>query len=172
MAEPLDRTDDAALWRRWRSAGASGAAEGADPDPLLLAAYAEDRLPPDAAEAIEDWLAVNPWAGLDIVAARRAKEAALPAAPEDIVTRAAALVGAGRAEVPAFRRPAPQPRRWRLAAGWGAMAASMLVASLVGFAMGNDTLVTLAGGPLPSFSQELIDPPTGLFTGFDEDSRT
>ena len=52
------------------------------------------------------------------------------------------------------------------------MAASVLVASFVGFAMGNDTFITLAGSSAPSLSLELLDPPTGLFNGLDEDSST
>jgi len=133
----------------------------------MLAAYAERRLVPAAAEAVEDWLAANPQSVQDILSARQSREDALPAAPAAIVARAAALVGAGDAQVLAFRRP----RRWRGAVGWGAIAASMLVASLAGFAMGDNTYVTLAGSSPPSLSQELLDPPTGLFNGIDEDSN-
>ncbi len=173
MAGPLDKSDEAALWRRWRTAGATGTAVPADPDPILLAAYAEDRLPPTAAEAVEDWLAANPLAAEDIIAARRALAMPLPAASHAVIGRAAALVGvADGVSVLAFRRPSPPPRHWRDVVRIGAMAASVLVASFVGFAMGNDTFITLAGRSATSLSLELLDPPTGLFNGLDEDTST
>jgi hypothetical protein len=172
MAGPLDNSDDAALWRRWRTAGAAEPAVPSDPDALLLAAYAEDRLSPAAAEAVEEWLTVNPLAAQDIIAARRAVAMQLPVASPDVISRAAALVGvADGVSVLAFRRPSPR-RHWRDTLRIGAMAASVLVASFLGFAMGNDTFVTLAEGNGPALSLELLDPPTGLFNGLDEDSST
>jgi hypothetical protein len=173
MSGPLDPTDEAALWRRWRTYGATGSAAPADPDPILLAAYAEDRLSPAEAEAVEAWLADNPLAARDIRAARQAHVAPLPAAPREVVERASALVGAADGErVVAFRRPLPRPRHWRDSIRVGAMAASVLVASFVGFAMGNDTFVTLAGRSTQALGLELLDPPTGLFNTLDEDSNT
>lgn len=169
MAGRMDSADEAGLWRRWRLAAGDGLAAGTEPDALTLAAYAEGRLAPAATEAVEDWLAANPQIAQDILAARRVQEASLAASPEAVVARAMALVGADDALVLAFRRPAARSRRWGGAASWGAMAASILVASLAGFAMGNDTYLTLAGGSPPSLSQELLDPPTGLFNGLDED---
>jgi hypothetical protein len=166
MGGPMDSADEAGLWRCWRAATGDRLAASAEPDALLLAAYAENRLLPAAAEAVEDWLAANPQIVQDILAARRIGKGSLPMAPEAVVARAAALVGAEDPRVLAFRRP----RRWRDAVGWGAMAASLLVACLAGFAMGNDTYVTLAGGSPSSLSQELLDPPSGLFIGIDEDS--
>lgn len=166
MGGPMDSADEAGLWRCWRLAAGEESAAAAEPDALLLAAYAENRLAPAAAEAVEDWLAANPQIVQDILAARRVAKASLPVAPEAVVARAAALVAAEGAKVLAFR----PPRRWGGAVRWGAMAASLLVASLAGFAMGDDTYVTLAGGSPSSLSQELLDPPTGLFNGIDEDS--
>jgi hypothetical protein len=171
MAGPMDSADEAGLWRRWRLAVGPGPAASAEPDALMLAAYAESRLDPAAVEAVEDWLASNPQILQDILAARPIRKGPLPAASEAVIARAAALVDAGDAQMLAFRRPAARVRRWGGAVGWGAMAASMLVASLAGFAMGSDTYVTLAGSPRPSLSQELLDPPTGLFNGIDEDSN-
>jgi hypothetical protein len=169
MPGPLDRIDDPALWRRWRSAGAAGA-PAAEPDPVLLAAYAEDRLSPEAAEAIEDWLAANPAAIQDILTARRAQDAPLPGAPQATVARATALVGSGTADVLPFRRPTQ--RSWRLAANWSAMAASILVACFMGVAMGHATYTVLASGSVDSLGQDLIDPPMGYLSNFDEDSST
>jgi hypothetical protein len=172
MPGPLDRQDDAAIWRRWRSAAAMGAAR-AEPDALALAAYAEGRLSETDAEAIEDWLALNPAATEDVVLARRAEAVASPAASAAVIARAAALVGAG-AEVLAFRRPAPSRRSWRLAASWSAMAASLVMACVLGYTVGHDAGIyaTLARGSSTALGQELLDPPTGLFNGLDEDSST
>jgi hypothetical protein len=173
MAGPLDNSDDAALWRLWRTTGAADPAVPSDPDALLLAAYAEDRLSPAAAEAVEEWLAVNPLAAQDIIAARRAVAMELPVASPAVISRAAALVGvADGVSVLAFRRPSPPQRHWRDALRIGAMAASVLAASFVGFAMGTNTFVTLAAGNGTALSLELLDPPTGLFNGLDEDSST
>jgi len=160
MAGPRDRTDEAALWRGWRSASASVDAAGAEPDALLLAAYAEDRLPEQAVEAIENWLAAHP-------------EGVADASPA-VVARAAALVAEGDAQVLPFRRPRPVGRMasWRAAALWSGMAASLLVTSLIGFTLGNSAYLTLAGGASPAFGQELFDPPTGLFNSLDEEPST
>jgi hypothetical protein len=171
MAEPMDSADEAALWRRWRFAAGDGSAASAEPDVMMLAAYAEDRLGDDAAAVVETWLADNPQSVRDVLAARQMREAALPAASEAVMARVAALIGGGEAEILPFRRPTPRLRHWRGAVGWGAVAASLLVASLAGFAMGNDTYATLAGGSTVSFGQELLDPPGGLFNGMDEDSN-
>jgi anti-sigma factor RsiW len=169
MAGPMDSADEAALWRRWRQATSDGAAAAPEPDAMMLAAYAEDRLEDDAAAMVEAWLADNPQSVRDVVAARQMRAAALPPASEALVARAVALAAGGEAEILPFRRPTPRPRSWRGAVGWGAMAASLLVASLAGFAMGNDTYATLAGVTNASLGQELMDPPVGLFNGIDED---
>jgi hypothetical protein len=169
MAGPIDRTDEAVLWRRWRSAAASDAAAMTEPDPLLLAAYAEHRLAPEAAEVVEDWLAAHPEAITDILAARRAADAP-PAAPQPVLARAAALVVASDGQVVAFR-PAPRRADWSTAIRWGAMAASILVTSLLGFTLGNDTYANFASANGRTLVQELLDPPTGLFV-LDEDQNT
>lgn len=171
MAGPMDGTESAALWQRFRSAARRQPESEAEPDPLLLAAYAENRLPPDQAEAVEDWLATHPDAISDLLAARQADETASPAPSDAILKRAMRLVAAGDASILPFpgRRSAP---RLRVMATWGAMAASILVTSLVGFALGNDTYSYLTSAPAPAVSQDLLDPPTGLFYGFDEDQST
>jgi hypothetical protein len=168
MAEPTGSPEQAALWRRWCEAAATaGEPTAAEPDALTLAAYAEDRLSAEGVEAVEDWLALNPQVAGDILAARRAETPASAAAPEAVIARAAALVGGG-AQILPFRAQTARPS-WRNAIAWGAMAASILIASLVGFAMGNNTYATLIDGSSVSLSQELLDPPTGLFNA-DEDS--
>src|SRR5260370_36795949 len=112
MAGPRDRTDEAALWRRWRSASASVDAAGAEPDALLLAAYAEDRLPEQAAEAIEYWLAAHPEGVADVLAARRAVRAESLAAPPPVVSRAASPFASGYARVLPFLGPSVSRGCW------------------------------------------------------------
>lgn len=170
MVEPLNGKDELGLWRRWRSAAASSSA-GAEIDALTLAAYAEDRLLPETIGAVEEWLAANPDAVADVLAARRAARQALPEAPAAVAARAAALVEMGDAQVLSFR-PQARMRSWRVAVRWGAMAASIVIVSFVGFALGNEAYVSLAGGAPLTFSQELLDPPAGLFNNADEDGST
>jgi len=165
MAGPTHRTEEAALWRRWRSAAGPGSP--VEPDPLLLAAYAEDRLGPAEVDLVEEWLAAHPAAIADVQAARRAAAAALPDSPATVVARATALLRHGNAQVLAFRRPVP---RWRKAAVWGSMAASLVLASVVGFNLGADVYGNFAAATSVSLSQELLDPPGGLLNGADEDS--
>ena len=172
MAGSRDTMDEAALWRRWRSAAASAMTAGAEPNPLVLAAYAENRLPPHAVEAVEDWLAAHPEALQDVLAARQAAREALPAASPAVLARAAALVVEGNAQVLPFRHPATRVTSWRGAIAWGALAASLLVTSLVGFTLGSDAYVSLARSTSPALGHELLDPPMGLFHSLDEESST
>jgi hypothetical protein len=169
MAEFTGSAEQSALWRLWRDVARSdGAAAGAAPDAPTLAAYAEERLPPEAVDAVEDWLALNPTTGADVLAARHAMTAALPEASEAVIARAAGLVG-GEAEVLPFRRPVPRTQ-WRRTAAWGAMAASIVLASLAGFATGSSTYAELEGDSQPTVSQQLLDPPIGLFDSAGEDA--
>lgn len=168
MAEYTGSAEQSALWRLWCSAARSNGAAGAAPEALTLAAYAEGRLPPEAADAVEDWLALNPATAADVLAARRAVTAAVPAADEAVIGRAAGLIG-DQTKVLSFHRPAA-PARWRRTAAWGAMAASILLASLAGFATGSSTYARLEGETVPSVSQQLLDPPIGLFDSGGEDA--
>lgn len=172
MAAPKDRTDEAALWRRWRLASASVDASGTAPDAMTLAAYAEDRLPEAATETIENWLVAQPEAVSDILAARRAARSESPAASPAVIALAAALVAAGDAQILAFQQPAGRRASWRTAALWSGLAASLLVTSMIGFTLGSSAYLSLAGAALPAFGQELFDPPTGLFNSLDEDPNT
>lgn len=172
MAGPSDRTDEAALWRRWRSASASGAADAVEPDALRLAEYAEGRLPEAMSGTIEDWLAAHPETVSDILAARRAVRGDNPAASDTVITRAAALVAAGDAQILTFPQPAGRRASWRTAAMWSGVAASLVVTSMIGFTLGNTAYLSLASSTTPALGQELFDPPTGLFNSLDEDPNT
>jgi hypothetical protein len=168
MAEPQERMAEEALWRRWRSAAGPDAALSAELDPLLVAAYAEGRVDDTERDLVEEWLTADPALVGDVLAARNTAESAVPAAPPSLLARAMALVNAGDAQIFAFRRPAP---RWRAVAAWGGMAASLVVTGFLGFNLGTDAYLNLTGTAPTAMSQELLDPPAGLFNNSaDEDS--
>jgi anti-sigma factor RsiW len=155
-AEARDRR----LWRRWQALGEDSRV--AEPDALLLAAYAEGRLSEAEAEPVEAWLAAAPEALGDIIAARTTYQRPPRMVFEHVLDKATALV-AGEAppapteitdaEILPFRprlRPshlrAPHLRpQWRTAIAWSSLAASILCASLVGFSMGSDAYTNLSG---------------------------
>ncbi len=90
--------NEAALWRRWRDGQAEAGKAAAEPDALILAAYAEHRLgrrgtDPEtdpAIAAVEAWLVDNPDALDDILAARSTAD---PPAPVALVARVQGLIG-------------------------------------------------------------------------------
>src|SRR5579864_3492530 len=116
MAGSMDGTEEAALWQRWRASHAANQAAAGALDPMLLAAYAEDRLSPEGTAEVEMWLADNPEAIQDVIEARRTSRQ-LPVAAETMIARAAALVGEGGAEVISFA-PRRHASAWRVAATW------------------------------------------------------
>ncbi|HUZ75260.1 MAG TPA: hypothetical protein VMU87_19930 [Stellaceae bacterium] len=167
----------AALWRRWCSQRQTAPRNGAAPGALWLAAYADGRLDETAIEAVEAWLADDPAALDDLIAARTALRAKFPAAPEAAIARAAALVGHADATVVPFRPRAVQHRAWRTAFAWSGIAASLLVTSLFGFTLGSNAYLDLTRqqsaqqAATDSVLPELLDPPTTLFPAM-EDSAT
>ncbi|HEV2546357.1 MAG TPA: hypothetical protein VGU20_03395 [Stellaceae bacterium] len=168
MAGPMNSPEETALWQRWRLLASAPAGE--PPDALTLAAYAEGRLGPAEMEAVEDWLSVDAELAADVASARNATLGPLPEVDARVIAPAVALVPADDGRVVPSRRPST-PLRWQSVVRWSAMAASILLASFVGFALGNDTYVSLAGYQPAIFGQELLDPPSGLLTGFDEDAN-
>ena len=175
MTEPMDRAEENALWRHWRAAVVNATGEVA-PDPLLLAAYAEQRLDEAAAEEIEAWLALHPEAIDDVLAARDSNTQLAAAAhpSEDVLARGMALVADLDATVIPFRRPArPLQPVWRVAVGRVAVAASLLVVSLLGFELGTDAYTSLLSADQQAgLSQDLFDPPSGIFSSLGEESSS
>ena len=176
MTEPMDRAEETALWRHWRTAVVNAAGEAAPaPDPLLLAAYAEHRLSETDAEAVETWLALHPEAITDILAAgdSNTSQRLVQQPPVDLLVRAMALVpGRDPKIVPFRRRTAPVPF-WHIAAARVAVAASLLIVSLAGFALGTDAYTSLlSGDQTAALSQDLFDPPTSVFSSFGEESSS
>ena len=168
MTEPMDRAEENAPWRHWRAALMSAAGEAA-PDLLLLAAYAEHRLSEAEAEEVEAWLARHPEAIEDVAAAADSNARPAAAQPTPVaLANAMALVTALAPKVVPFPRAA-QPV-WRIAITRVAVAASLLVVSLVGFALGTDAYTNLLNGDQQAgLSQDLFDPPSGIFSGLGEE---
>lgn len=172
---------DAALWRDSREAEAI-------PDErarfLDLAGFADGTLDPDDTERVADWLAGDPEAAADVAAARALAGAALPAVPQAVAARAAALVGTGAgqgagqgAEIVVLRpRPRTAPRlAMRGAAGWGSLAAAVVLAGWLGFALGTTasrSLAPTAQTGEAAFLSDLIDPPVTFASALTEGTRT
>ena len=167
---------EAALWQRMRLTDAA-------PDDseryLDLAGFADGLLDPDDRERVAEWLAGDPAAAGDVALARALAGAAgaLPATPEAIAVRAAALVldrSPQRSAVIAFRprRPGWPLHRW---AGWGSLAAAMVVASWLGFTLGANTSLTLTQAGQAGeegFLHDLLDPSTAFMRDPSGSTRT
>lgn len=167
----LGDAEDRALWRQWR---ARGGAETLPPDALTLAAYAEGRLDEAEAETVELWLAAHPDALADIAAVRAAAHPAADIVDHRIIAKACALVAGGGSiatgKVVPLRRVAPQ---WRNALAWSSVAASLVAASLVGFAMGSDAYQSLSRAQAgDSVSTDSLDAPATPDFYFSDDSST
>lgn len=111
------RQEDRALWQAARSSFT--APQGAEPEPLLLAAYLDGRLDEAERDRVEALLAASPRA-LEVFLAADAALGATQAAPERLLARAAGLVP-GEASEPSrggwLRRlfaPAPAGGAFRL----------------------------------------------------------
>ena len=136
------------LWQRWQALGEKSRV--AEPDAMLLAAYAEGRLDEAEAETVETWLAATPEALSDIVAARSTYQRPPRLVYEHILDKASDLVPGvatpASAEILPFRpRLTQRLPQWRTALAWSSIAASLLCASLVGFSMGSDAYMNLSG---------------------------
>jgi len=175
MTERMDKGEDRGLWRRWRAATVNAAAEAVPaPDALTLAAYAEGRLGETAAEEVEAWLALHPEVIEDVLAAGRSGSVSTPEHPSvAALADAMALVPERDPKVVPFRRPArPREPTRRVALARFAVAASLLVVSLLGFALGTDAYTSLNGDQQSALSQDLFDPPSGIFSGLGEEASS
>jgi anti-sigma factor RsiW len=170
-----DESSDQALWQRSRTidAPADKAARFLD-----LAGFADGLLDPDEKERVTDLVTADPAAAADVAAAQALAGGVdeRPAGFERIVARACALVP--DRQLSAARVIAFVPRHRRVLHGfaqWGSLAAAILVASWLGFSMGNDTSVALSQPGLSSDTSlmpELFDPGTGFLRDFGENLRS
>lgn len=166
--------NDAALWRRWREGQAEAGDAAAEPDTLILAAYAEHRLSrpgidpenDSAIAAVEAWLVDHPEALDDTLVSRAAADAPAPAA---LVARAQALIAKPHDNVVPIRRFGT----WLHAAAWSGVAASMIAAVLIGFSLGNDNIIDFPGFGQNTTSVDqsgLIGAPGTILSADDEDT--
>src|SRR5271169_418020 len=140
--ELAEWSSDRDLWRRSCLIDAS---EDEAARFLDLAAFADGLLEPDESDRIAALLADNPCAMDDVAAARGLHSDEQPARLERIIARACAILSEEpSSRVIAFPRP---PRARRIVHGlaqWGSLAAAIVVASWLGFAMGSDVSRTLS----------------------------
>jgi anti-sigma factor RsiW len=170
-----DWSSNRALWRR---SCLTDATEDEASRFLDLAAFADGLLEPDESDHIAVLLAANPVARDDVAAARAvgAGPDELPGTLERIVARAGAILPSEpTSRVVAFT---PRPPRRRLLHGvaqWGSLAAAMVLASWLGFAMGSDAsraLTAPVAASDASFLPELFDPGSGFLRDLGEVLRT
>lgn len=126
------------LYERWRST--SRAAAVAAPNALVLAAYLDGRLSEAEAEGVEAALATDPQlldAFLDL------KRPIVPEIPSTALIREAQAAVPATAVIMPFKSPKVGGRtgnsRTNPWAAWGAVAASLVLVSLVGFDLGIQT---------------------------------
>jgi hypothetical protein len=150
---PFER--DRALFAQWRAAAAEPMASA--PDALLLAAYAEGRLTEAEAAPVEAALAADP-ALLDTLLALR--QPAEPAQPSTMSIQAAQALVAGQSDpvVVPFRRRAAGLGRFSGGLAWAAVAASLLLVSMVGFDLGVRTEHVVNATASADSPSDLLDP--------------
>jgi len=172
MTDKGAEINDRRQWQRWQALGKQSRV--AEPDTMLLAAYAEGRLDEAEAEPVEAWLAATPEALGDLVAARSADRDPPRLVRERIIDKAGALVPPARAEILPFRaKPQPRLPQWRTALAWSSLAASIVCASLVGFSMGSDAYASLSGTQaVDSSTSDGLTAPSLDSSYFSDDSGT
>jgi anti-sigma factor RsiW len=141
-------TPDRIVWQRGRT---TDAVEDDAARFLDLAAFADGTLDPDERERVAAWLVGRPEVAADVAAARMLAGAAPHAPPhvppdEAVVARACAILGdhAAPCRVIALRRKARPAPILPAVAHWGSLAAALVVAGWLGFALGMDASATLA----------------------------
>ena len=173
MSNPAYFESNRAFWRHCRAADAPGdeAAHFLD-----LAAFADGRLDEEERDRVAFLLAADPEAAADVSAARMlsAGGGSTPVGLERViaavVARADPLVADAMPEPGRVLRFGTLPARaaFQRFAQWGSLAAAIVVASWLGFAMGSGALLTLSQPDQTSqvgeasFLPELLDPTTGF----------
>jgi anti-sigma factor RsiW len=177
MSRPANFESDRGLWRRCRTTDA--------PDDeaarfLDLAAFADGVLDDEDRDRVAAFLATDPAATADVAGARAlCGGGATPAGLERVIARAVAIV----VEAPARGRvlpfvPPPRHQTLHVLAQWGSLAAAVIVASWLGFAMGSGASLTLSQpgqtsqAADESFLPELLDPATGFLRDLGEGQQT
>jgi len=151
---------DRTLYERWRP-HESLPADVVELDPMILAAYLDGRLDEVQAATLEQLLAADP-AALDDLLACDPVTPEIPSAA--FIARAQALVGTAPI-LPFAPRPAPPRRMVTAWAAWGAVAASLVLISLVGFSLGMQTERNFNGSTGVGTSIDILDQSSGLGDG-------
>lgn len=152
---------DRTLYERWQSRESVPADTDAELDPMVLAAYLEGRLSEDESVPLERLLSTDPAALDDLIACD-------PVTPEipsaAFISQAQALVGTATV-LPFAPREAPPRRVMTAWAAWGAVAASLVLISLVGFSLGMQTERNFNGSIGLGTSIDIIDQSSSLGDG-------
>ncbi|HVC51128.1 MAG TPA: hypothetical protein VND87_03820 [Stellaceae bacterium] len=134
---------------------------------LDLAGFVDARLDSDERERVAALLIADPAAASDVAAAPALTAAAATAeVSERLIARAVALLGeAARGQVVPFApRARPRPT-FTSFARWGSVAAAIMMASWLGFALGTDASTAYDHSVQPSqdgFLGDLLDPSGGI----------
>jgi anti-sigma factor RsiW len=176
MGRPASFEADRGLWRRCRTIDMP---EDEAARFLDLAAFADSLLDDEERDRVAALLARDPGASADVAGARALSGGAGSADLERIIARAVAIVD----EVPVQRRvlpfvPSPRNRILHVLAQWGSLAAAVIVAGWLGFAMGSGASLALSQpGPTSQigeagFLPEVLDPATGFLRDLGEGQQT
>jgi hypothetical protein len=160
---------DRTLYERWRSHESVPVEPVADLDPILLAAYLDGRLSEAEAAPLERLLAADAAALDDLLAsmspiAPEIPSASLIARAQSLVPASAPMAAPASATILPFTpRPAPpRPRSVNAWAAWGAVAASLVLISLVGFDLGMQTARNFDETSGAATSIDILDQSSGL----------
>jgi hypothetical protein len=147
------------LFERWRSSTIAPVVP--EPDMLTLAAYLDSRLDETAAESVEAALATNPDLLDALLELKQPLELESPS--RNLIEQAQALVPVAQAPVVvSFRRQNRAIGAW---AAWAAVAASLVVVSLVGFDVGVRTEQAISGPAGSETSNDLFFQSSGSDDG-------
>lgn len=176
--EREERPDPASERRLWQRCRMTDAPENEAARFLDLAAFADALLDEEEQDRVADWLTADPNAAADVRAAQALRaERPMPAGLERIVARACRILPDApptRGHVVALT-PRPNRRMVHAFAQWGSLAAALVVASWLGFALGTDASLALSEPGQPSdagFLPELFDPAAGFLRDLGEGLRT
>jgi anti-sigma factor RsiW len=163
------------LWQRSRDTDMAPD----EADRLLdLAGFADTRLDAEDHARVAEFLARDSLAAEDVAAARTLAASPMPQTPASVFERAAALVDAtssGRGKVVPFAPRGRPAARLEHLAQWGSLAAAIVMAAWLGFALGEDVSVALTRNGSPGddgFLRELLEPSGGFLRELTEGAQT
>ena len=168
------QSNDRAVWQRSRDTEmTSDEAEHF----LDLAGFADGRLDVEDHARIAELLTQDRAAAGDVAAARMLVASPLPQTPDNVFERAAVLVDASsaRGRVIPFAPRTPSAAGVERLARWGSLAAAIVMAAWLGFALGEDVSVALTRNGAPSddgFLRELLEPSSGFLRDLTEGAQT